>query len=134
MENLIVQNSLPQHGTPAQVIEVPAVTVPHIQTPTVVLTPEQTLCYMAGSASATERERRRQRDMRWCGFLDATDFLIGWVPIVGQLLNVINAIACVSMFGPRGFLALLEAIDLTGIVGAFVPTCTLVGRSYWNKH
>jgi len=134
VENLIVQHSLPAHDTPAQVIEVPAVTVPPIQTPPVVLTPEQTLCFIAGSASAAERERKRHRDMTICGSLDALDLVAGWIPGVGQLLNVINAIACVCMFGPRGFLALLEMIDLTGIVGAFVPTCTLVGRSYWKEH
>ena len=134
MENLLVQNSLPQHGTPVQAIEVPAVTVPPIQTPPVVLTPDQTLCYMVGSASAAERERKRHRDMTICGSLDALDLVAGWIPGVGQLLNVINAIACVCMFGPRGFFALLEIIDVTGIVGAFVPTCTLVGRSYWKEH
>jgi hypothetical protein len=134
LENIIVQNTLPQHGTPAQVIDVPAVSVPPIQIPPVVLTPDQTLCYMAGSASTAERERKRHRDMTICGTLDAFDLCLGWIPVVGQLLNVINAIACVSMFGPKGFLALLEMIDLTGIVGAFVPTCTLVGRSYWKEH
>lgn len=126
----MVQNPLPPDGRPAPVIEVPAEPV----TPRVVYASEQSLHDAAVYTIAAERERKRHRDMTVCGVLDAIDFFLGWVPIVGQLLNVIGAIACVSMFGPRGFFVLLEMIDLTGIVGAFVPTCTLVGRSYWNEH
>src|SRR5262245_347399 len=78
VENLHCQNSPPAHDTPAQVIEVPAVSVTPIQIPPVVLTPDQTLCYMAGSASAAERERKRHRDMTICGSLDALDLVTGW--------------------------------------------------------
>jgi hypothetical protein len=107
---------------------------PGTQNPIVTLSPEQTLSYMAGGVIAAERERKRHRDMTVCIGLDLADCLAGWVPFVGQLIDIISAIACILMFGPRGFFVLLEMIDFTGIAGAVVPTCTLVAKSYWKEH
>ena len=119
----------PENGYSQLPTEAPVMQVPHV-----VLTPEQTLAYIAGSASAAERERKRHRDMTVCWLLDAADLCGGWVPGLGQFIDLISVVACLMMFGPKGFYVLLEMLDISGVVGAFVPTCTLVARSYWNKH
>src|SRR2546427_10493643 len=56
------------------------------------------------------------------------------LPAVGQILDLITVCVCVNLFGPKGFYVLLEMIDFVGFVGAFVPTATLVARSYWKEH
>jgi hypothetical protein len=134
MENLHVQYPLPPNGRPAPVIEVPAEAATPLQTPLIVRSPEQSFHYAAGYASAAERERKRHRDMTVCGTLDALDLLVGWIPAVGQILDLITVCVCVNLFGPKGFYVLLEMIDFVGVVGAFVPTATLVAKSYWKEH
>jgi hypothetical protein len=118
---------------PVTYIPQPVVLVP-LETVAAVSLPQQSMHYAAGHAIAAERDRRRRRDMAVCGLLDGIDLCLGWVPGIGQLLDLITACACLVMFGPKGLVVLLEMFDITGFVGAFVPTASLVCRSYWKEH
>ena len=144
-EYRIVNPSAPVNGayTPGEVLpgdaakpvvymQHPVMLVP-VETVAAVSSSQQSMHYAAANAFAAERERRRRRDMNVCSLLDLADLCLGWIPGVGQVMDLITACACMAMFGPKGLLVLLEMFDITGIAGAFCPTATLVCRSYWKN-
>jgi len=76
-----------------------------------------------------QQDAKRQKQRRICAMLDTLDFCLGWIPIVGQMIDIVAVCVCVGMFGPRGLWILLEMVDITGVIGAFIPSCTLVAWS-----
>jgi len=80
-------------------------------------------------AQTSEHEKRWRRRVKICATIDLMDGCLGWIPGLGQLIDITATCVCVSMFGPRGFFILLEMLDITGVLGAFVPSCTLLAWS-----
>jgi hypothetical protein len=66
--------------------------------------------------------------------VDGFDFLVGRflfpVPYAGELIGTVVA---VYLFGWKGLFYLLEAIDPTEQVDAFVPTCTIIALAVMRE-
>ncbi len=69
-----------------------------------------------------------------CVAIDVIDFtVISWMPGVGLVVDLINTLVAVLLFGPIGLIALWEAANLAEPVDAFVPTMTLLAISQLGK-
>lgn len=69
-----------------------------------------------------------------CVAIDVIDFtVISWMPGVGLIVDAINTVAAVLLFGPIGLVALWEAVNIAEPIDAFVPTMTLLAISQMGK-
>jgi hypothetical protein len=69
-----------------------------------------------------------------CVAIDVIDFtVISWMPGVGLIVDAINTVVAVLLFGPIGLVALWEAANLAEPIDAFVPTMTLLAISQMGK-
>jgi hypothetical protein len=69
-----------------------------------------------------------------CIGLDVMDFFIGRIPGFGIVYDLACALICAAMWGRNGWWVLLEQIDFTEQIDAFIPTCTLVALASWNNN
>lgn len=58
--------------------------------------------------------------------IDLFDFTLGRIPIFGTATDGVGTAVMYAMWGPIGLLNILEVIDVTDQIDAFVPTSTLV--------
>lgn len=69
--------------------------------------------------------------------IDLIDLVFGIadkaLPVAGQVIgtvwDIIQGIIAVALWGPAGFLAFLEVIEITNSLDSFIPTLTLIGLS-----
>lgn len=61
-----------------------------------------------------------------CIAIDAFDFSLGRVPILGSVTDGISSLVLFLLWGPVGLLHLWELIDITDNIDGFVPTATLI--------
>jgi hypothetical protein len=58
--------------------------------------------------------------------IDLFDLTLGRIPIFGSVTEGIGTVVLVALWGPAGFVNLLELIDFTDQADSFIPTATLV--------
>lgn len=58
--------------------------------------------------------------------IDLFDFSLGRIPIFGTVTEGVGTIVLTALWGPAGLVNLLELVDFTDQVDAFIPTATLV--------
>jgi hypothetical protein len=58
--------------------------------------------------------------------LDLFDLLVGWVLGFGILVDLGCGLISAAMWGKKGWLALLEVLDITEVVDMWIPTCTII--------
>jgi len=68
-----------------------------------------------------------------CLVLDVADFFIGRIPGFGIVYDLVCACICAALWGRTGWYVLLEQIDFTEQIDAFVPTCTITALMSWNN-
>ncbi|HBK91605.1 MAG TPA: hypothetical protein DDZ68_08050 [Parvularcula sp.] len=69
-----------------------------------------------------------------CVAIDVIDFtVISWIPGAGLVIDLINTLVAVLLFGPIGLIALWEAANLAEPIDAFVPTMTLLAVTQLGK-
>ena len=62
--------------------------------------------------------------------IDASDFLVGALPIAGHLKEVLTIPVAMALWGWRGSFYSLELLDVTNMVDALAPTALAIG---WSK-
>jgi len=55
-------------------------------------------------------------------FLDLADFVVGWIPIAGDVLDIIGIAV---LFPLIGYYALLPVVEFVPFIGDFIPTFTV---------
>ncbi|MGE0596993.1 MAG: hypothetical protein AB7P07_11530 [Hyphomonadaceae bacterium] len=58
--------------------------------------------------------------------IDVFDLTLGRIPIFGSVTEGVGTIVLVALWGPAGFVNLLELLDFTDQADSFIPTATLV--------
>jgi hypothetical protein len=58
--------------------------------------------------------------------IDLFDFTLGRIPLFGSVTEGVGTIVLTAMWGPAGLLNILELLDFTEQLDAFIPTATLV--------
>jgi hypothetical protein len=58
--------------------------------------------------------------------IDLFDLTLGRIPIFGSVTEGIGTVVLVALWGPAGFVNLLELLDFTDQADSFIPTATLV--------
>lgn len=59
--------------------------------------------------------------------IDVIDFTLGRLPVFGTATDGVSTLVLYQLWGPVGLFNLLELIDVTEQIDAFIPTATLVG-------
>lgn len=67
-----------------------------------------------------------------CVGMDCADFFIGRILGVGIVFDILCACMCAALWGKRGWVAILEVVDITEQIDGFLPTCTLIALRCWN--
>lgn len=59
---------------------------------------------------------------------DGLDFLFGWIPIAGTLMDLLGTALAVLLFGTKGLIYFWEVIAFGpgNVIDAFIPTMTLL--------
>jgi hypothetical protein len=60
-------------------------------------------------------------------FLDIIDVLIGWIPVIGFLLDIALTIAGYFLWGKTGLIEGWEILEWTNIIDISIPTLTIAG-------
>ncbi len=58
---------------------------------------------------------------------DLFDFIIGRIPVIGTLIDIIGGFLAMALWGKLGVFAFWEVIDITDQLKAFVPSLTIIG-------
>ncbi|MGD9966064.1 MAG: hypothetical protein AB7T59_06060 [Hyphomonadaceae bacterium] len=58
--------------------------------------------------------------------IDLFDLTLGRIPLFGSVTEGIGTVVLVALWGPAGFVNLLELLDFTDQADSFIPTATLV--------
>jgi hypothetical protein len=67
--------------------------------------------------------------------LDAFDLLFGWVLGFGILVDLGCGLISAALWGKKGWVALLEVLDITEVIDMWCPTCTIIAvTSLKNGH
>jgi hypothetical protein len=63
------------------------------------------------------------------GSFDLLDFLFGWIPLVGELIDGLGILLGVFLWGPMGLIAAWELVALVPLnaVDMWIPTLSLIG-------
>jgi hypothetical protein len=136
MENLNLQQPHAVNGTPPQVIDLPTASVTPLPVAPVALQPVVLVPVDAISPQFITAPRKESSAKYFklgaSIILDGIDLSLGWIPGLGQMIDLACVVLCACMWGKRGFFVLFEMIDFTGVVGAFMPTCTIIALTCMN--
>ncbi len=58
--------------------------------------------------------------------IDLFDFTLGRLPVFGAVTDGVGSVVLMALWGPAGAVHLLELLDFTEQIDAFIPTATLI--------
>ena len=61
--------------------------------------------------------------------LDVFDLLVGWVLGFGILVDLGCGLISAAMWGKKGWVALLEVVDIIEVIDMWCPTCTIIAAT-----